>query len=579
MIDDDHVRRRSKIMKGLLAFCLVLAAVLITLTAAAATHIVRPDGTGDYPTIQAAIHASQDGDSIVLTDGTFVGSGNRDITYLGKAITVRSESGDPETCIIDCEGTEDERHRGFLFQSGEEPESRLESVRITNGTGWLGGAVRCEDGSSPTFDNCDFVLNSGGQGGAVDIWDSAPTFSGCSFRENSTPHDGGAAHGRLSHPVFMDCSFTGNSAENEGGAMAFRTQDTAVLHRCTFDSNTAASFGGLWFYGESAELVDCSFTNNTAERGGGMGVVGSEASLTGCSFIGNMATEGEGGGLLGEQGSLVIAVECLFEGNSAENDDGGGAWLSTTYWDTMLQDCEFTGNRARKGGGLGVSNALGTVSGCVFSANTAHVGGGGGVRRLAGSVDFLDSWFINNTCVRYGGGMDMFGGYSDVERCVFAGNHAAEMGGGLCCQQDAEVSLSHCTFYANSSQWEIGGGIRLLTESQIEIDNTIIAFSTIGDAINCYPGTSATLTCCDLYGNVGGDWVDCAADQYGIRGNIAEDPLFCGPQEEDFTIRSDSPCAPEFNPECGLIGALPVGCDPPTGVEVVSWGRVKVGFR
>ena len=83
-------------------------------TARAADYLVHPDGTGDFPTIQAALDAAGQGDVIELADGTFTGDGNRDIDYLGKAITVRSENG-PENCIIDLGGSPAEPHWGFVF--------------------------------------------------------------------------------------------------------------------------------------------------------------------------------------------------------------------------------------------------------------------------------------------------------------------------------------------------------------------------------------------------------------------------------------------------------------------------------
>jgi len=49
--------RLSSVLIGLMA-------VLIAAPSVADTFIVRPDGTGDYATIQAAVIASQDGDII-----------------------------------------------------------------------------------------------------------------------------------------------------------------------------------------------------------------------------------------------------------------------------------------------------------------------------------------------------------------------------------------------------------------------------------------------------------------------------------------------------------------------------------
>jgi pectin methylesterase-like acyl-CoA thioesterase len=108
--------------------------VLASLPAAAETYVVRPDATGDFATIQEAIEAAVDGDTIELADGIFTGECNRDIDYGGKSITIMSQSGDPEACIIDCGGKEGERHRGFYFQSGEDENARLEGVTIRNGT-------------------------------------------------------------------------------------------------------------------------------------------------------------------------------------------------------------------------------------------------------------------------------------------------------------------------------------------------------------------------------------------------------------------------------------------------------------
>ena len=69
-----------------------LTLVLILSGAAVSeTYIVNPEGTGDFPTIQAAVDAASDGDLIELADGTFTGDGNRDIDYL----TIIDEAGRP----------------------------------------------------------------------------------------------------------------------------------------------------------------------------------------------------------------------------------------------------------------------------------------------------------------------------------------------------------------------------------------------------------------------------------------------------------------------------------------------------
>ena len=57
----------------------------------------------DQPTIQAGIDAAVDGDTVLVDDGTWSGTGNRDLDFYGKAITVRSLNG-PDFCTIHCGG-------------------------------------------------------------------------------------------------------------------------------------------------------------------------------------------------------------------------------------------------------------------------------------------------------------------------------------------------------------------------------------------------------------------------------------------------------------------------------------------
>ena len=118
------------------------------------------DGSADHPydAIQETINAAWHGDTIIVRDGTYTGDGNRDIDFGGKAITVRSENG-PENCVIDCQGTESEPHRGFYVHSGEGGNSVIDGFTIENayadGGKWqerCGGGIYCYE-SSPTITN------------------------------------------------------------------------------------------------------------------------------------------------------------------------------------------------------------------------------------------------------------------------------------------------------------------------------------------------------------------------------------------------------------------------------------------
>ncbi|MHC4096154.1 MAG: hypothetical protein ACYSU3_08850 [Planctomycetota bacterium] len=108
------------------------------------------NGSTQHPfdSIQEAIDASSGHATINVLDGTYTGSGNRDIDFYGKAIILRSLNG-PAKCVIDCGGL----GRGFDFHSGETQQTIVAGFTITNGQSDSGGAVRCVN-SSPQISNC-----------------------------------------------------------------------------------------------------------------------------------------------------------------------------------------------------------------------------------------------------------------------------------------------------------------------------------------------------------------------------------------------------------------------------------------
>jgi len=123
----------------------------------AGTLYVGPAET--YTTIQSAIDASSNGDVIIVRDGTYTGTGNRDIDFKGKAIHVKSEHG-PNRCTVDAWGMwDDYPFRGFVFWSGEGPDSILEGFTVTGGASQHGAGVECYR-SSPIIVGNVFTENT-----------------------------------------------------------------------------------------------------------------------------------------------------------------------------------------------------------------------------------------------------------------------------------------------------------------------------------------------------------------------------------------------------------------------------------
>ncbi|MBK8915918.1 MAG: hypothetical protein IPM64_15215 [Phycisphaerales bacterium] len=208
-----------------------------------------------FSTIQAAINASANGDVVIVANGTYTGSGNENISFGGKQITVRSAAG-PTGCFIGPGSTTTEA-RAFVFDAGEDAGSVLKGFTIRHfAPSESGGAVSC-DGAGPRIVDCRFIGNEGvSSGGAVACMNAAyPTFVGCTFTGNVCFGSGGIGGGAISASqgcalLISTCEFVGNQSRGSGqiptsgGAIAVSSGRMIVVD-CKFLENTVATSGSL----------------------------------------------------------------------------------------------------------------------------------------------------------------------------------------------------------------------------------------------------------------------------------------------------------------------------------------------
>ncbi|MCP4312894.1 MAG: right-handed parallel beta-helix repeat-containing protein [Bacteroidetes bacterium] len=283
----------------------------------AATIYVGPGET--YTTIQAGIDAAVAGDIVVVRDGTYTGTGNKDLDFYGKAITLRSEHG-AATTIIDCENS----GRGFYFHSGETISSVVDGFTITNGNAYEGSGIY-NDNASPTITNCVFSGNSAtglGGGGILNLGSSSPTITNCLFSENNASRGGGIFNLDSSSPIISNCTFTGNIADSGGGGILNSLSSSPTVTNCTFSGNSAYDGGGIYISRDSSSTItNCVFNeNNASYYGGGIVNHSSSSIIANCVFSGNNAAVCGGGITIGF--SSVI-INSTFYGNSAAFCGGG----------------------------------------------------------------------------------------------------------------------------------------------------------------------------------------------------------------------------------------------------------------
>ncbi len=307
--------------------------------------------------------------------------------------------------------------------------------------------------------------------------------------------------------------------------------------------------------------------------------VGTATTIQGFTITGGYAPADvspyHGGGMRCLTSSPNV-LDCLFLDNSS-GQRGGGVFC-TQFSSPNLQNVVFQGNSAEfEGGGLGAeSNSCPALTDCEFIDNHSGAEGGGVwlMDNFVCAAVFTNVSFHGNSSTSYGGGMFLRSSHPSIHECLFSSNSSSSSGGGIYCSSSSPV-IDRTTFSGNSA---VNGGVLFcnFADGTPVLENSILSFSLQGGAVSCLEGCSPTLTCCDVYGNAGGDWTGCIADQEGINGNFSEDPLFC---TDCYYLQDCSPCVEGYG--CGQIGAFGARCPcggGPSATEETTWSRVKIRF-
>jgi hypothetical protein len=234
----------------------------------------------------------------------------------------------------------------------------------------------------------------------------------------------------------------------------------------------------------------------------------------------NGATRADGDGNLEQSGGGIfctstnaVVTNCLLIGNAA-NSSGGGANQGT------FNQCDFEGNAAGTYGG-GANNCV--LNNCVLSNNVA-----GAVSVSANEVPAGHDPTPLFIVWIFGGGAEG----STLNNCILSGN-SAQVGGAV----DSSTA-NNCLMTANSANF--GGGASSATLNNCTLVGNL-AWNYSGGADSC------TLNNCIDYYNGNNDGYTsynycCIPSDPGGPGNITNRPAFVNWTNNDFHLRSNSPC-------------------------------------
>lgn len=275
-----------------------------------------------FTTIQAAINASNPGDSLWIAEGTYLES-----IVLADGVQLFGGFSGVEMSF----GARNVRaHAVIVDANGADHAAVMQNVSSTalDGMTLTGGVA---DGAAPG--------NSGG-GIRSDNADSSNTIAHCMVIQNTSVGTGaGIACLNGASPVIYDCTVMSNSANDDGGGLYCRDGAQPAVTRCVISGNQSGDFGGgvACYVGSAAVFTNCTISGNLAVRAGAMRFSASNPSVVNSTLSANAASIRIGGISLGNASPTFINT--IVEGHA-----GVALREGSSDSDPSLQNCLFANN-------------------------------------------------------------------------------------------------------------------------------------------------------------------------------------------------------------------------------------------
>lgn len=438
---------------------LLSALIIANLSSAAVAsdHYVDDDGlecphSTYHTSIQDAVDAAVDGDTVYVYPGTYTGSGDEvvsltftDFSMYGVSVNGQRPKidGENDRRCISIEGPDD-------LLTGE---INVENFDLENGYAVRDGGGIHAIGDVEITDVNIFNCHAGGSGGALMVAlpsFTQPGYTSVNFQYSQVDYctanlnGGGLAADEATLRVYHN-EVSRCFAGEKGGGIAFTSPIHNALLKITGSASSPFSLsmneageggGGLWLSGSrSHHLVGLLlFENRTRGNGGGAlfedttvqlgrfgigvevtrNVAMEHSDLSGGKGAGlclinaevshdedswfhfdSNASEGDGAAIYMKHSSLELS-QALFEGNVAVNERGG-AIAAISCPSLLLDEVYLWDNIGLKGGALYLMNTFAQLTNLDGRGNTGTNGAALFVRGASSDVSVSDSLFMNNS--------------------------------------------------------------------------------------------------------------------------------------------------------------------------------------
>lgn len=405
----------------------------------------------DYDSIQDAVDAAGQGDTIKIAAGTYSGVEQRaapagytgpstvtQVVYLSKTLTLQGgyAQGDwtvpdpvARPTILDGEG------KGRVVLVAGDISPVIQGLRFTGGNATGQGGTLWTDA-----------------GGGIYVLAAAADISRCVIYEN----------------------VAGSSGWGGAGGGLYLANSPAAVHDCTIRDNIAATGGDGYGGGVALDASDASISKskiyqNTASSGswgfgGGVDLYASAATLSDNEIFGNTAStadEGHGGGVHMDGAAAGLTTNSIRHNTASTASNGYGGGLSLSEAGAIVQ-----GN---------------TIEGNVASTGSANYGYGGGLDLWKSDARLSRNLIRDNTASPgewgYGGGLSLSGSPTSLASDAVVDNQAGGHGAGIYVGGTAPT-LAHTTIARNKGG--DGSGVYIIREGDVTLRNAILASQTTG---------------------------------------------------------------------------------------------------
>jgi hypothetical protein len=401
---------RRSTMKRL--FCIICYVTLLTTISLADTVNVP----GDQPTIQAGINVAVDGDTVLVTDGTYF----ENINYKGKAITVASHyfvdsdtSHISNTIIDGSSPSHVDSGSVVFFVSGEDTSSVLYGITITKGTGTI---------TQFTWNNAQNAVRAGG---GIFCFNSGPRILYNKILNNNIPDFddtfgggvSGYSRGNLTHLILQGNEIINNtvSGNDVNGGGVFLWCDGTIINNvisynmCSAGDHAFSSGVSCW-----SELSDTHtvviknnhITHNVCKAnnhalGGGVYIEGGikafiiNNQISYNEVTGSTTSRGAGICMLEAKKTYLVDRNIVSYNNCLGSSTPGGGMYHSRCGNILITNNIILGNSGDEGGGIrsGGSNVQ-IINNTIINNKASYRGAG--IRVSSGQPVVINTILWNN---------------------------------------------------------------------------------------------------------------------------------------------------------------------------------------